>query len=171
MRQFKKFLCVLALLFVAQAQAQVAARIGYTVTSLGGSSWRYDYTVHNIGTSPFDELTIYFDSSAFTSLVLASSPAGWDTLVVQPDSSIPAAGYLDALANASFASGSTVTGLSVAVNFIGTGTPPNQPFDIVDPSTFTVLSSAFTSPIPEPSQGLLLVIGLLVFPTLRRRIP
>ena len=45
------------------------------VTSLGGSSWRYDYTINNPTRSMgFDEITVYFDSTKFTNLSGGTAP-------------------------------------------------------------------------------------------------
>lgn len=169
MRQLSRLLIALSLLFLTNAQAQVSARIEYAATPLGGSLWRYDYTVVNTGLTAFDELTIDFDATAFSGLNLLSSPTGWDSLVVQADPAIPAAGFLDSLSNSRFLSGAIASGFAVSFNFLGTGTPSSQPFTIVDPSTFDVLASGVTSPVPEASTWLLMPAGILILLLMRGR--
>jgi hypothetical protein len=142
----------------------------YFITSLGGSSWRYDYKVTNDSlTVDVEEFTIFFDYNHFSNLVVVSSPADWDSLVIQPDQVLPSDGFFDSLALiVGLAPGESVGGFSVSFTFAGVGTPGSQPFDIVDPETFAVLFSGVTAlavqppnGVPEPgSLPLLLLAGL-----------
>ena len=55
---------------ISVVTATTAGVVDFAVTSLGGSSWRYDYTINNPTPSAgFDELTVYFDYSKYSNLV------------------------------------------------------------------------------------------------------
>ena len=76
-----------------------ATVIFYEVQNLGGTTWEYSYTVENdtLG-SDIEEFTIYFDLGLYENLVVVSTPADWDPLVIEPDANIPDDGFYDALA-------------------------------------------------------------------------
>lgn len=152
-----------------------AATIHYTPTFIGGVQWKYEYVVTTaLGDPNVDEFSIFFDPALHANLSVATTPLGWDSLVIQPDTVIPADGLLDALALASgISAGTSLGGFAVLFDFLGTGTPGTQPFDIVDPTTFATIQTGFTSvaavvpptsDVPEPSALLLtgLAIALLL---------
>lgn len=153
-----------------------AAVISYTPSFLGGNQWTYDYTVAAAAGDPtIDEFTIYFDYTLYENLTAAVSPSGWDPLVIQPDTS-PSDGFFDALALvAGISPGDSLGGFAVSFDFLGTGTPGAQSFDIVDPNTFETLSSGFTSiassntSVPEPNTLALMVLALVLLLTFRSR--
>ncbi|MDQ2734055.1 MAG: PEP-CTERM sorting domain-containing protein [Pseudomonadota bacterium] len=157
---------------VGAARAQ---SIDYSATSLGGNQWRYDYIIDNSSPGPsFDEVTVYFDSTKDTSLVLSASPAGWDPLVIQPDLGIPADGYLDVIdLGGPVAPGAAVSGFSTTFTYLVAGSPGSQRFELYDSSSFALLETGLTvaagsvSPVPEP-QTIVLMLGGLVFLGLRR---
>lgn len=134
-----------------------ASIIDYTSTALGGNHWRFDYTVHNdtLGT-PLDEFTVFFDENLFANLAGATGPSGWDVLLIQPDTGIPAAGYFDGLAlTGGIAFGDTLGGFSVTFDYLGAGTPGAQLFSIVDPNSFLELDSGLTKSTSVPLPGTL----------------
>lgn len=163
-----------ALLLAAGSQAQGAV-IDYSVTALGPQSWQYDYTVTNDSEIlTIDEFTIYFDRTLFGNLAIALSPVNWDPLVIQPDPELPSNGFFDALALAfGIAPGTALSGFSVTFDFLGSGIPGSQPFDVVDPLTFEVLQSGFTSlaaqTVPEPGTLALLLVGGIAAAAVQRR--
>ena len=84
---FYRLTLLLGALLTTLSSAQ-AGIVDFTATALGGGIWLYDYTVNNNSPSlGFDELTIYFDPSTFSSLGTVSTAAGWDLILVQPDKS------------------------------------------------------------------------------------
>ena len=163
---------LLALLLCAMSAAH-AASIGYTATSLGGTQWRYDYTVSNTTLAvPIAEFTLFFSVGPYANLLNVSTAPGWDVLLVQPDPAIPASGYLDALALAGGVNpGATATGFSVTFDYLGAGSPGAQPFSILDPVSFIELEAGITQPaaIALPSTPWLLLAGVLAIACLRRR--
>lgn len=156
-----------------------AAVITYDATHVSASQWIYNYSVKaDTAEPPINEFTIYFDHALFADLSLLSSPQDWDTLIVQPDISLLSNGFLDALALADgLQQGNTVNGFSVAFTYLGSGIPGSQRFDIVDPITFSTITSGQTSlsgvrpptGVNEPSSLLLLAPSLLGLLSLKRR--
>ncbi|MEG1329263.1 MAG: hypothetical protein RSD99_30450 [Janthinobacterium sp.] len=143
---------LLALLLCATSAAH-AASIGYTATSLGGTQWRYDYTVSNTTLAmPIEEFTVFFSVGQYANLHSVSTLPDWDVLLVQPDPAIPASGYLDALALVGgIGPGGTATAFSLTFAYLGAGSPGAQPFSIIDPVSLKRASrSRPPSPCPPP---------------------
>ncbi len=92
--------------------------------------------------------------------------AAWNELVAQPDPLLHDAGFYDALRKtAGIPLGGAVSGFAVQFDWLGSGSPGGQPFDIIDPVTFQPVYSGTT--LPEP--GTAAVLGLLAAASLRRR--
>jgi hypothetical protein len=162
-------LALLIALVIAGGPAH-AASIIYAATPLGGASWRYDYLVANDSLAQtIDEITVYFDVGLHENLAVAESPAGWDSLVVQPDAGLPDDGFLDALAlDAGIAPGGFLGGFAVTFTWLGTGEPGAQLFEVVDPNEFTVIEAGMTAPVPLPGAAALLGTAMLLAVTRRR---
>jgi hypothetical protein len=137
-----------------------AATIDYEATNLGGNSWQYNYVVTNdtLG-APLEEVTIFFDVTLYENLAVTASPPDWGSLVVQPDTLLPADGFFDSLASvAGIPVSGSLGGFSVSFDYLGTGTPGAQPFDVVNPTNFQVLESGTTiAVIPLPASLWLLI--------------
>ncbi|GGY58559.1 hypothetical protein GCM10007387_46380 [Pseudoduganella albidiflava] len=168
-------LCLLVLITLSIPPLASAATITYGVTQLDGDRWQYEYVIsaHDPGFT-IEEFTIFFSTADFANLSMEAAPEGWDAIAIQPDPSLPAEGYFDALATGpGLAAGMTAGVFRVSFDFLGTGSPVAQRFAVVDPFTFDVLASGMTSPVPEPRQGQLLALGLGSFVALhcaRRRL-
>ena len=155
-------LLVLLLLFcISQVHAST---IPYTVSSLGGNTWEYTYSVQNDTLSfPIEEFTVFFALGLFENLAVTDSPANWDSIVIEPDADLPDDGFFDSLALvAGIPIGGGLGGFAVSFNYLGGGTPGSQSFDIVDPVTFVVLDSGTTVvPIPATLWMFGAALGLL----------
>lgn len=145
-----------------------AVVITYQVTPEAAHRWTYQYTVSAAPSDPaIDEFTIFFNRSLYANLRLVSAPPGWDALVIEPDPELPADGFVDVLTlGAGIAPGSALDGLIVSFDFLGNGQPGAQAFDIVDPISFSTISSGFTRPeetaeVPEPASFWLMAPTLL----------
>jgi len=160
-------LSVLMLSWYGSAQAAV---ITFASTSLGGNRWLFEYTVSASASEPaIEEFTIYFAPGRYSNLAVESSPGGWDSIVVQPDDAVPADGFFDSLTlGKSIGPGESESGFSVSFDFLDTGTPGRQRFDIVDPISFSSVFSGMTnladtappSDVPEPGIIFLFAVGL-----------
>lgn len=171
------FFLILAVGLMGIMPKQINATIiTYDLANLGENRWEYTYSVTNdFLISAIDEFTIYFDLASFENLKIGSAPAGWDPLVIQPEPGFEADGFYDALALAEgIATGVTLGGFSVSFNWLLSGIPGSQLFEVVDPSSFEVLEGGNTlassaTPVPEPASLLLFGSGLTCFAAMRKR--
>lgn len=154
-----------------------ATTISFTTSNLSGNVWQYEYDVINDSlSSTIDEFTIYFDRDLFSNLNVEASPAGWDSIAVQPDSGIPADGFFDGLAfGQGLAPGAAAAGFAVSFEFLGAGSPGPQPFDVVDPVSFDILDSGMTvaetaTDLPEPDSLALLGLALSALAAAQKRV-
>ena len=148
-----KYLRHTLVLLLAPALAQ-AGIIDYAVRSVGGDRYEYEYTVSNdhLGEG-IQEFTIYFALGLYDNLLVEHTPAGWDPLVIDPDPALADDGFYDAAVvdpAGAIALGGTVTGFGVSFDWLGSGVPGAQPFDVVDAVTFATLFSGVSSPLPAP---------------------
>ncbi|PIE38478.1 MAG: hypothetical protein CSA53_04185 [Gammaproteobacteria bacterium] len=155
--------------FLVCTQACFAAPIFYERADLGAGRYELSYTVDNQTSFAITEFTIWFDLGLYDNLAITSSPVDWDGLAAQPDPGLPDDGFADWLSlGLAIAPGVSLGGFSVAFDWLGTGLPGAQFFEIVDPDTFVVLESGFTQPllpvaaVPEPPALVLLALGLLL---------
>ncbi len=163
----------LAACFAPMAEA---AGIQYSLTSLGSNAWRYDYTLDN--TSPtlsFDEFTIYFDLPNVLSIDSFVAPTGWDPIFIQPDTGLPASGFVDAVRTAGNVPAGSFSGFSAEFHYAPGLTPAAQMFELLLSSTFEVIVSdrttkvAIITPVPEPETYALMLSGLGVLGWAARR--
>jgi len=140
----------------------MAATIQYSLSNITGNTWQYDYVVSNdLSGSNIDEFTVYFAFGQYANLSVVSAPTNWDPLVVQPGNFLNNDGYFDALALGNgITPGSSLGGFSVQFDYLGSGAPGAQSFDIVDPNTFAIIESGQPSPVPLPASILLFASGL-----------
>ena len=146
-----------------------ATTITYDVNNIAGNRWEYVYTVNNDTLAGnILEFTVFFAASSYENLLADATPSDWNPLVIQPDTSLPADGFYDSLALVSgIAPNTSLSGFTVSFDFLGSGTPGNQPYDIVDPATFETIVSGNTrlnsSNVPEPGELPMLIIGVSMF--------
>ncbi len=155
------FLISITVFFLPWSAVQ-AVPMSYQTNKLTDNTWEYTYTVNNTLPSAIDAFTVYFAPGRYENLVITGSPnADWDGLAVEPDSNLPDDGFADWLTlGLPINAGETLSGFTVAFDFLGTGTPGAQSFEVMDPVTFAVLSTGLTVLIPEPGTLLLVALGL-----------
>ena len=138
-------------------------------------SWGQHYSaavevVNDGNPASLSGFTLYFDETRFTNLSLTGSPSTWNSLLIQPDLGIPAAGFLDAFAIDPLDAlqlGQSQGGFNFTFVFIGQGLPGAMAFDIND-ANYNVLFSGIsfnrfvtTNLVPEPGAGWLVLIALV----------
>ncbi|PVV07633.1 MAG: hypothetical protein B6D77_13350 [gamma proteobacterium symbiont of Ctena orbiculata] len=153
--------------------------IYYELTDIGGGSYEYQYTVDNQTLSPIEEFTIWFDLGLYDNLLISASPSlDWDGLAIQPDPLLPDDGFADWLTfGAAINPGEMLGGFRVEFDWLGSGTPGAQFFEIIDPENFTASSSGLTqitqtatsTSVPEPGTWALMGVGLLLLGVRRFR--
>lgn len=139
-------------LFSGLANQAFATTVQFDVQNVAGSRWQVDYSISNDTLSqPIEQLTIFFPVDFASNLAITSGVSGWDALVVQPDPQLPDEGFLDVLATAGgLLVGASVSGFSVQFDYLVTGTPGSQRFEVVDPRSFAAIDSGFTQVVPLP---------------------
>jgi hypothetical protein len=153
------------------SQSASAVEIRSTVAGDTGAKWIYTYTVTNSSIAAgISEFRVFFPVGDFDDLEVVGSPAGWDSIAIQPDPGIPDDGFFDSLLldGAPIGVGESLGGFAVRFSFFGSGTPGNQRFEVLDPETFDVIASGEsvmdTEPpvdVPEPGPAWLLTAGLM----------
>jgi len=79
----------------------IGAGINATYKPVSGNQWLVDFVVTGDGApAAINDFTIYFPDASFASLSLGASPGGWDSIVVQPDTTLHSPGFLDSLHSA-----------------------------------------------------------------------
>ncbi len=141
----------------------LGAGISATYKPVAGNQWLVDFTVTGDGSpSVINDFTIYFPDATFASLSLGASPGNWDSLIVQPDTTLHSPGFLDSLALGNgIGSGASVSGFEVKFTFLGGGGPPPLRFDINDANFHAIYSGLTTvTAVPEPETAWLMLAGL-----------
>jgi hypothetical protein len=154
-----------------------AALITYTTQSLGGSLYRYDYTItHQAGEDPLHLVDIEFDPALYleSSLNIVSDPAltaGWDQIIIGSQPGLPALFDLLALGGP-LDGGASLSGFAIEFEWLGAGVPGPQAFQVVNPDTFTTVSTGRTNAaatVPEPASWMLALTGLALALAFRPR--
>jgi hypothetical protein len=167
-----------AILMSVLASNAYCVSISYEMNMLGGNRYEFSYTVLNDTLSvDIEEFTIFFEEGLYDNLTVTTSPLNWDPFVINPDPLIPDDGFYDALAIFSGISpGDQLGNFSVNFDWLGTGSPGAQYFEIINPFSFDVLASGNTeiavtasAPVPEPSTILLFASGLGILAAIGRK--
>lgn len=147
-----------------------AVSLQYLATPIGSQQWRYDYVlVNDSASAPVSQFTVFFDVASATSLAVADSPAGWDSLVLQPEPVLASDGVFDSLSLAGgLGPGSAQGGFALTFVWAGPDAPSAQRFVAYD-AAFAEIAGGLTSPIPEPAQALLIASSALVLLAFARR--
>jgi len=162
------------------SSAAAAATLTYEAQDLpdvvpGTDLWRYIYTLSDVSLSNAQGLQVFFDVSSFSQLANAvpdASDPGWDVLLLQPDTSLPADGVFDAL---SLASHPAPVVFSVDYAWTGVGSPATQTFALYDLVADQVevfetgVTQSATNSVPEPAIGVLFGIAAALSAIRKRR--
>jgi hypothetical protein len=151
--------CLLGLL----CESALATSMEYVVNNLGGSQFEYEYTVtNNTLAFPIEQFTIWFDVDLYDNLAITTQgplAGNWDEIILQDTGFGVPIGY-DALAQSQgILPTEKLSGFSVSFDWIGTGTPGSQFFEIINPVSFETIDSGFT--VPEPATLLLVGLGCM----------
>jgi hypothetical protein len=160
---------IVILLFIACLGSFILAsnQIVYSLENSGPGQWKAVYEVRNISLAePIREFTIWFDYGLYSNLSIEKpSPlnTAWDEIIYNPYLQPPLApfnGCYDALAlDEGIAAGQFVSGFAITFDWLGSGLPAVQRYEILNPQTFETLAQGQTVYIPEPASLLLLLTG------------
>jgi len=143
------------------------SKIQYNVNNLGGSQYEYEYSITNDTLAvPMEEFTIWFDVDLYSNLAITTQEplAGqWDQIILQDTGFGVPIGYDSLTQSQGILPLETLNGFSVSFDWLGTGNPGPQFFEIINPLTFETIDSGFTIPIPEPATLLLFGLGGIFF--------
>ena len=168
----KKNIGLLCLLLISLGcpLSSYAVSVQYSLSSLGGDNYRYDYTLINDGSLgagvALELLDINFDPALYleSSLNIVSSPSlssDWDQYILGSAPSVPAAFDIYALTGG-VADGASLGGFSVEFTWLGgPAGPAAQSFEVFDPLSFASLESGTTTLVPLPGAFWLMLSGLL----------
>ncbi|WP_064042033.1 hypothetical protein [Methylomonas koyamae] len=163
---FMRLVTVLILFFIG-VNSSSAASVSYEITNILGSRWQYNYSVYNNSlANDIEEFLIFFDHNAYANLTVGGTPINWDPLVIQPDALLPDDGYFDVLALGSgIVPGTSLPGFLIEFDYLFSGTPGSQYFEVRDSITFDLLETGNTvltnGSVPEPNSIFLLIIGFV----------
>jgi len=151
MRKTLNSYVVVFLLLSFSAIASVA-QISYTSNNLGSGRWQYSYEVVNLALStPIYEFTIWFDYGLYQNLEITTldpSASNWGEMTWEPELGLGNGGYDARALSLGISPGETASGFSVRFDWLGTGTPGPQQYEILNPQDFSVIDWGVT--IPEP---------------------
>jgi len=187
----RKMFLTLLWLFCLVPSISMAITIDYSLTDLGGATYRYDYKVTNNGSlfggAHVKLFDIAFDTSLYDELSLtpvsgSAITANWSEIFLASTPGVPAQYDVLALGDG-IGVGSSVSGFSVQFDWLGAAAGPGvQEFTIFDADSFALLETGLTSlyvqpppvdpggpPVPEPSTMILTAIGLAGIGLARRR--
>jgi len=161
-------LCFL-LVSLGYSLSSYAVSVQYSLSSLGGNNYRFDYTLINDGSLgagvALELLDINFDPALYleSSLHIVSSPSlssDWNQGILSSSLSVPAAFDIYALTGG-VADGASLGGFSVEFTWLGPAGPTAQSFEVFDPLSFTSLETGTTTVVPLPGTFWLMLSGLL----------
>lgn len=161
---FKSISLLFTFLFCVANPAR-AALITTEFSELVGNQGTVEINLSIANGENFSGFSLYFSETLFADLDIIFSPADWDSLVVQPDALL-GAGLFDSYNPAGLSSGVA----RVSFTYLST-----LPFDVLAydfyDADFSIVESGsstnVTTPVPESSSTILLLLGLIAV-TLRQ---
>jgi hypothetical protein len=179
---------MVVLFTVCLMQTAVALTIDYSVTNLYDNRWEYSYTIINKSEADIfaDAIAIKFQYEDYAGLEFEIGPLTWDDstwmwiwkndwmlALMEPNTlGSPIDGELLAFNIAGIAPGESEV-IIVSFDWLGSGIPGSQLFEIVDANTWATVGYGFTTSadvpeIPEPQTLVLLGTGLVALAAYRR---
>ncbi|HEY0891770.1 MAG TPA: PEP-CTERM sorting domain-containing protein [Cellvibrio sp.] len=155
---FKSISLLFTFLFCVANPAR-AALITTEFSELVGNQGSVEINLSLASGENFSGFSLYFSETLFANLDIIFSPAAWDSLVVQPDALL-GAGLFDSYNPAGLSSGVA----RVSFTYLST-----LPFDVLAydfyDADFSIVESGsstnVTTPVPESSSIILLLLGLI----------
>lgn len=155
---FKSISLLFTFLFCVANPAK-AALITTEFSELVGNQGTVEINLSIASGENFSGFSLYFSETLFADLDIIFSPADWDSLVVQPDALL-GAGLFDSYNPAGLSSGIA----RVSFTYLST-----LPFDVLAydfyDADFSIVESGsstnVTTPVPESSPIILLLLGLI----------
>lgn len=137
----------------------------YDVTDLGSQRWQCTYDVVNISLpEPVGAFTIWFDFDLYDNLTVTTldpPAAEWHEVFWQPNVVLQQdGGYYASALTSGVGIGQTVGGFTINFDWLGSGEPGSQFYEIIDPHTFETIDSGLT--VPEPITIAWFGFGLLI---------
>ena len=166
---------LLVLMLAGAVQSEPNSRITYNIAEIGPGHWEYLYTVENIDlTAGIEQFIVWFDFSLYDNLAITTvyPPArDWTESIVEPGPTAADPGRYEAITQASpqaITIGHSAGGFAVSFDWLGTGDPGPQFYEILEPFTTNVIDSGWTI-VPEPLTITLLGLGALVLCSHKKR--
>jgi hypothetical protein len=171
MKSFSRFIAGSILALAMQTGSAAVLTVAYTTSDLadtvpGADRWQFTYRAAG-SLNPFEGFNVLFKPSDFAALSVDSTPPGWLTYALGPDLAFATDGVFSSTIDGT---GTLPAEFIVSFDWIGTGVPGSQPFEIFDDS-FNVAGEGITTPatLPEPGSLILMGGGLAAFAMIRRR--
>ena len=179
--RFLRSIGVLAALVLAAPAGATVVR--YDAALQDDGSWRYHYVVSvSAQGDGVGQFAVFFARELYANLRDWSAPTGWDALIQQPANGpglvddglvdFCSQGPLGTCDGARIAPGSALGGFSVAFDWLGSGLPDRQTFEVRDPDDFALVFAGTTvgaAAVPAPPAVWLMTAGLFGVLAVRRR--
>ena len=157
----------IALLVLCSAAPARAVQVYYTVENLSGNRWLYVYELDRFPYATGCGFTVHFDPELYEDLSTAQPAPGsdWEPAVVQPDAGLGADGLYDV--EALYDDSTSAAVFRVSFDWLGVGTPGDQPFEVREPFPSFATVESGTTLAPEPAAlaqhaGTLLALAALL---------
>jgi hypothetical protein len=146
------FLFLVLTISIFSIQNSRASSISYQLQNLGIDHYRYTYTIINNGSLPnngsIQLVDILFDTTLYNESSLSISSASsvsssWSEQILASAPGIPAT-YDFSSKGLGLQIGSSFSGFSIDFEWLGSGLPGAQGFEIYDPSNFNLLETGTT---------------------------
>ena len=152
----------------------IATIISYEASYISGTTWEYSYTVSDHVFNTGDSFEIVYELGAYENITDISHGSDWNVTTLDPVN-IPGWFSFNGIYNgtASTDNPSLIDPFVVQFDWLGTGDPSTQPFNVFAAGNWmmpieTGITESSSSSIPEPST-IFLIGSLLGFITIKRK--